>query len=386
LAVGSDDGITVWNMSDATATAPTNGSLATSFPVHSTFHPRTAVTSLLTLQVPGDGKSFVCGTRSGTLFLFQYIDKFPHYKSVEYPTQMKGSISCLCTVGNGCRFASSDGGGDGRIEIWSGKWAQKLTTERTGLILRGHRAGVRCMMSFTSCTTGAHFIVSGSMDGDVRIWNLGLGTCVKRLSGHRGPVTHIAMSNSTTLVTLATDHIARWWSVEDDYIASIGLNVSNVQIIGQAKATSISKKSVWIAEKQLHQQNVDIGLVTWEYDKPANVNTHKAHSKSFHLRCRKSVMPSSNLQSDVRCFFSLDNDEILIGYGNGCIEVTSEKMSTHTQDHHAPVVAIDKIRQNIYCTGGWDGIVSILYILDGQLLHSGVVVERPKDPIIVDLT
>lgn len=48
----------------------------------------------------------------------------------------------------------------------------------------------------------ANYVVTGSMDKTVRVWDVQTGNCVRLLAGHAGGVTCVAVSPSGRLVCL----------------------------------------------------------------------------------------------------------------------------------------------------------------------------------------
>ncbi|CAN0297491.1 unnamed protein product, partial [Ectocarpus fasciculatus] len=46
----------------------------------------------------------------------------------------------------------------------------------------------------------ANYVVTGSMDKTVRVWDVQTGDCVRLLAGHSGSVTCVAVSPSGRLV------------------------------------------------------------------------------------------------------------------------------------------------------------------------------------------
>lgn len=76
--------------------------------------------------------------------------------------------------------------------------------------LVGHQAGITCVK-----TTG-HTLVSGSQDGDVRIWNLASSKCTSLMKGHTKAITCLALAtNNTQIISGSDDFTARVWNMSD---------------------------------------------------------------------------------------------------------------------------------------------------------------------------
>lgn len=77
--------------------------------------------------------------------------------------------------------------------------------------MEGHRDSVSCMAKHPNHLKG---IFSGSMDGDVRLWDLASRKTVQQFSGHQGAVRGLtASTDGRILVSCGTDCTVRLWSV-----------------------------------------------------------------------------------------------------------------------------------------------------------------------------
>ena len=72
------------------------------------------------------------------------------------------------------------GSDDQTIKIWD---ASDGTCVKT---LTGHTIGVLSVSTFTDAKTDIVFIISGSWDKTIKVWDVSDGTCVKTLTGHTG--------------------------------------------------------------------------------------------------------------------------------------------------------------------------------------------------------
>ena len=68
---------------------------------------------------------------------------------------------------------------------------------------------VRCCMRTCACIRfhpNANYVVTGSMDKTVRVWDVQTGNCVRLLAGHSGNVTCVAVSPSGRQVRWRRKH------------------------------------------------------------------------------------------------------------------------------------------------------------------------------------
>ncbi len=111
-------------------------------------------------------------------------------------------------VVNGVTLLAS-GGADRTIRLWSVSERQPSERPRQR-VLTGHEDEVFCL---TFDPTGA-ILVSGSMDGSVRVWQVATGVTQHRLLGHTAPVTSVSISpDGSTLATSSFDHTIRLWDL-----------------------------------------------------------------------------------------------------------------------------------------------------------------------------
>ncbi|MEQ3553793.1 hypothetical protein WIS52_25240 [Pseudonocardia nematodicida] len=76
--------------------------------------------------------------------------------------------------------------------------------------LRGHSAEVT-VLAFATTASGATRLVSGSVDGTLRIWDVATGTAVAVTAGHAGPVRALTTTGPGTVVSAGADGTLRTW-------------------------------------------------------------------------------------------------------------------------------------------------------------------------------
>ncbi len=121
------------------------------------------------------------------------------------------------------------GGADKLIRIWqipdATNGQMKLVIE-----LKGHEGAVTCLDTFPSAssasggasepsslqrTNTSTLLLSGSVDGSVRLWDLAKGERVREMN-HGGPVTALAIrSDGKRFASAGLNNVAKLWSAED---------------------------------------------------------------------------------------------------------------------------------------------------------------------------
>lgn len=166
-----------------------------------------------TLRVEGD--TLVTGSTDRTLILWNISDNAGDggLEGVEEGRRMadltghSSTVRCVEIVGG--EFIVS-GSRDGTLRVWrlpSSKRGrnQNYTINNCLHILTGHTASVRCIVPW-----GSHYIVSGSYDSTLRVWDLSSGKCVATCQGHDGKVYSLAASRQYVF-SGGTDTKIRVW-------------------------------------------------------------------------------------------------------------------------------------------------------------------------------
>ena len=115
------------------------------------------------------------------------------------------SVTCMCYSPNGCYIVS--GSCDKRIRIWDAE-----TGTAVGKPLKGHTGWVNAV---AYSPNGRH-IISGSCDKTIRIWDAETGAAIGRpLEGHTNWVKAIAYSpNGCHIISGSSDKTIRIWDAE----------------------------------------------------------------------------------------------------------------------------------------------------------------------------
>lgn len=94
--------------------------------------------------------------------------------------------------------------------------------------LEGHRDTISCICKHP-CQLS--ILVSGAYDGEVRMWNLALGTCIRSFLAHDGVVRSITyVPDGNRFITLGDDKTIKTWNAaaeEDEPLNTIISKVHN---------------------------------------------------------------------------------------------------------------------------------------------------------------
>ena len=97
------------------------------------------------------------------------------------------------------------GSHDFSIRLWN------IDTGKCIKILKNHTSWVTAV-AFSSIDP--KYILSGSLDMTVCLWNIELDTCVQMFQGHTSRVNTVAFSSSNLIVSGSLDNTVRVWEVE----------------------------------------------------------------------------------------------------------------------------------------------------------------------------
>ena len=155
---------------------------------------------------------------------------------------LKGDVSWMNSVDitpDGKRAVS--GGADGELLVWNLEDGRCLKT------LKGHTRWIKSV----SITPDGKLAISGGGDMALRFWDLEAGRCIRTLGGHTGAINCVNIwPNGSRAITAAEDQTIRLWDLEkgesihvktekSDWIENVGLTVD-----GRFAISSSSKKSL----------------------------------------------------------------------------------------------------------------------------------------------
>jgi hypothetical protein len=110
------------------------------------------------------------------------------------------------------------GSADGTLRLWAlpppcRAGAAAATHSAPARVLCGHSGPVNALAVPAAARDGAR-AVSGAADGDVRVWNVDTGACMRTLSGHKGSVTGVGVLPGGLLVSASMDRTVRVWDAD----------------------------------------------------------------------------------------------------------------------------------------------------------------------------
>ncbi|KAH9743827.1 DDB1- and CUL4-associated factor 13 [Citrus sinensis] len=111
--------------------------------------------------------------------------------------------------------------------------------------LDGHRDGISCMAKNPNYLKG---FFSGSMDGDIRLWDIANRRTVCQYSGHQGAVRGLTVStDGRILVSCGTDCTVKLWNVP---VATLTDSDDSTDNSSEPLAVYVWKNSFWAVDHQ----------------------------------------------------------------------------------------------------------------------------------------
>jgi WD40 repeat protein len=152
-----------------------------------------------------DGRRILCGLRSGVMKVFAAEDG----KLVQSFAGHRQPVSCVAFLTNGkaasarCRNWEGEGDPDHTLRLWD--LSQGIELSRVPAPGGG-------VWSMAASRDGKHLLL-GCEDGGVVMWDAEQKSVVRRLFGHEGPVSAIALSADDRRALSAGGGTARLWSL-----------------------------------------------------------------------------------------------------------------------------------------------------------------------------
>jgi len=180
-------------------------------------------------------------------------DEFGKINSVENTTNKFGNIISKQYI--------ISGSADETIKIWN------LSTFKLVTTLKGHNSIVSSVVvSSVENTTdlpdniGKQYIISGSFDKTIKIWDLSTFKLVKTLEGHNYHVTSVTVSNFENATTFAEQYII---SGSFDGIIKIW-DLLTFELVSTLEGHDNVVKSVAISDKYIISGSYDKTIKIWE--------------------------------------------------------------------------------------------------------------------------
>jgi hypothetical protein len=275
-------------------------------------------------------------------------------------------------------------------------YAENISTVRT---LTGHLAAIRDVAIAPDGKT----IVSGSLDGTIKIWNLVDGKLVRTLPGHRDWVFSIALSpDGKTIASSSRDGTIKIWNLADGKllrtisaprpiytiaIAPDGKTLAGgdirdtVSIWNMTNGESIrswTNDSAWVLSiaiapdgQTLASGNGDGTVKIWNFNSGKLLRTFNGHSDrvdSIAISLDGKTLVSGSRDRTIKVW-NLSNGKLL------------HDLIGHTDVVTSVAISFDG---ETIVSGSHDGTIDIWSLSDGELLHT--LGDRPGWMISVAIT
>ena len=257
-------------------------------------------------------------------------------------------------------IAATTGRPDKSVEIL-GNNLELLST------LRGHTWDV-----YDICNMGERYIITGSQDKTVRMWDIRSGECSQILEGHTGSVNCVHLhSKSGYLLTGSDDHTVRIWDITNTpqsykEIAQIYNQGENTYVMDLVELDDGRMLSICGG----YYGQPEIGFKVWEL-------------KGKKAATIKDIPPHKQEERGFRCGLGISGTKgVLLGGVGGNLmffDVTSYLLSPLIDNLHMGFInQIKELKEDIYVTCSSDKSIKIVNVATKKVLqtllgHTGCV-------------
>eukprot|EP01102_Stenamoeba_stenopodia_P008895 TRINITY_DN2604_c0_g1_i1.p1 TRINITY_DN2604_c0_g1~~TRINITY_DN2604_c0_g1_i1.p1 ORF type:complete len:279 (+),score=50.11 TRINITY_DN2604_c0_g1_i1:108-839(+) len=156
------------------------------------------------------------------------------YETLHVLHQHTNYVRCMCELSNGYLVSGSS---DETLNVWD------MNTKTVIHTLTGHSEAVLCViqLKMRGVADDQILVASGSMDGTIRIWNVTTAQCLRVLKGHSKTVRGVVELSDGTLLSASQDKTIREWDINSAQCVSVfkTLHESWITRMGQLRDGSI---------------------------------------------------------------------------------------------------------------------------------------------------
>lgn len=237
---------------------------------------------------------------------------------------------------------------NGMIKVWDTENTERIHT------LEGHRD----IVAEFSISQNSNLLASASYDNDIRIWDLHSRECVRILTEHRNSVKSVAFSpDSLLLASESIDHSILLWSTQDwNCIYVLGQSVPPPQ---NTIWRDLTRSLVFSHDSNVLAVGSELGdIQLWDTSNGQLLQTFKGHSGSI-----------------LSVTFSHDSKLLASGSDDSTIRIWDATSRQHLRDfnvHHAEAIPYFSHDSTLIATTGNDYPydVKIWHAQDGKCLQS----------------
>ncbi|XP_017781834.1 PREDICTED: notchless protein homolog 1 [Nicrophorus vespilloides] len=189
--------------------------------------------AVISVSFSPDGKHLASGSGDKTVRFWDVHTQTPHFTCQGH----NHWVLCIAWAPDSSKLAS--GCKNGKIMIWDPQTGKQL-----GKVLSGHKQWITALSwEPYHQNSDCRYLASSSKDGDIRIWDVILGSTVRVLSGHSACVTVVRWGGSNLIYSASQDRSIKVWRSNDGvmcrtllghghWVNTLALNTDYINRIG----------------------------------------------------------------------------------------------------------------------------------------------------------